>query len=130
MQEKGNVILIVEDEASMLNLLNDTLIQNGFQTLKAKNGQEGLKMALEKHPSLIVLDIFMPKMDGLTLMDKLRQDEWGKNVPIVVLSNISPDTDETLQAIVTNQPAYYLMKSDNQLSDIVEKVKEVLAKPH
>lgn len=129
MQEKKKVILIVEDETSMINVLDDTLTNSGFETLQAKNGQEGLKLALEKHPHLIVLDVFMPKMDGLTLMNKLREDDWGKSVPLIVLTNISPDTDETLQAIIQNQPAYYLMKADIKLTDIVEKVKEVLSHP-
>jgi two-component system alkaline phosphatase synthesis response regulator PhoP len=128
MQEKHKIILLVEDEVPMLSVLDDTLTQNGFQTLKAKNGEQGLDLALKEHPSLILLDVFMPKMDGLELMDRLRQDEWGKTVPVIVLTNISPDTDETLQAIIKNQPAYYLMKADIKLVDIVEKIKEVLSK--
>ena len=127
--QQHKIILLVEDEVPMLNVLNDTLAQNGFESIKAKDGEQGLALALKEHPSLILLDVFMPKMDGLELMDKLRQDEWGKSVPVIVLTNISPDTDETLQAIIKNQPAYYLMKADIKLEDIVEKVKEVLKKP-
>jgi two-component system, OmpR family, alkaline phosphatase synthesis response regulator PhoP len=126
--QQHKIILLVEDEVPMLNVLNDTLTQNGFQTIKANNGEQGLALALEEHPSLILLDVFMPKMDGLQLMDKLREDEWGKTVPVIVLTNISPDTDETLQAIIKNQPAYYLMKADITLEDIVSKIKEVLSK--
>lgn len=126
MQEQKKIILIVEDETAMINLLTDTLKEHGFDTIKAENGEEGLSLALEKHPHLILLDIFMPKMNGLELMDKLRKNEWGKTVPVVILTNISPDNDETLQAIIQNKPAYYLMKADIQLTDIVEKIKEIL----
>lgn len=120
------IVLITEDEPAMLNILTDKLHESGFETLQARNGEEGLHLALEHHPDLILLDILMPKVDGMTMMKTLREDSWGKTVPIIMLTNVSADTDEALQAIVKNQPAYYLVKSNNTLEEVVEKVKEVL----
>lgn len=120
------IVLITEDEPPMLRILTDKLTESGFETLQAKNGEEGLSLALQHHPDLILLDILMPKLDGLTMMNKLREDTWGKTVPIIVLTNVSADTDETLQAIIKTQPAYYFVKSNSKLDDIVEKVKELL----
>lgn len=121
------VILITEDEPSMLRILTDKLTESGFETLQAKNGEEGLALALQHHPDLILLDILMPKLDGMTVLSKLREDEWGKKVPVIILTNVSADTDATLQGIIKTQPAYYFVKSNTRLEDIVEKVKEILS---
>ena len=127
MDTKKKIILITEDEPSMLRILNDKIIENGFATIQAKNGEEGLQQALTHHPDLILLDVLMPKLDGMAMMNKLRGDDWCKNVPIIILSNVSTDSDETLQEIMKGQPAYYLMKSNTQLDDIVSKIQEILS---
>jgi len=77
---------------------------------------------------IILLDILMPKMDGITMMKTLRQkDEWGKNVPIILLTNLSADDENIMKAITENELAYYLVKSDHTIQDLVEKVKERLS---
>ena len=67
---------------------------------QAKDGEEGLKVANEKHPDLILLDIIMPKMDGLTMMKELREgSEWGKKVAVILLTNLSSDEDRIIKSI-------------------------------
>ena len=127
--DRKKVILITEDEASMLHVLTDKLIEKGFQTIQAKNGQEGLSLAFQNNPDLILLDILMPKMDGMAMLTSLRNDSWGKKVPVIILTNVNPDADETIQSIVKNQPAYYFVKSDIKLDDLIEKIKEILYPP-
>jgi len=122
------IILIVEDELPMLHVLSDKLKESGYATFQAGNGEEGLSLALTNHPNLILLDVLMPKMDGLTMMEKLRANPWGKHIPVIILTNVSPDTDTTIKAIVDYQPAYYLVKSDVKLEGIVEKIQEILEK--
>jgi len=71
----------------------------------------------------------MPIMDGLTMMDKLRaKDTYGKNVPIILLTNMSSSEEKIMAAIIKNEPAYYLIKSDWNLSGVVEKIRERLKK--
>ena len=118
-------ILIVEDEGATARALAEKFKHQDFNVLSAKNGEEGLALALKNHPDAILLDVLMPKMDGLTMMNKLREDAWGKNVPIIVLTNLNPD-DMVMREIVKNEPAYYLIKSELQIEDLVEKVKERL----
>lgn len=77
MTEKPKRILIVEDEIPMLKALVDKFSRAGFETLEAKNGIEGLAVALKEHPDLVLLDLVMPKMDGVKMMEKLREDSWG-----------------------------------------------------
>lgn len=121
------VIESVEDDASLRKVLRDKFTLEGFSVLEATNGEEGLAIALREHPDLILLDILMAEMDGLTMMKKLRQaDDWGKHVPIILLTNLSPEDDKINQAIADNEPAYYVVKSNSSVSDILEKVRERL----
>ncbi len=72
MANENHNILIIEDEALMAAALKKKLESEGFQSLWANDGAEGLKVALDKHPDLILLDIILPTMDGMTVLSKLR----------------------------------------------------------
>lgn len=119
-------ILIIDDEEAIQTAISDTLSNQGFSILTARNGEEGLLTALKQHPDLILLDIFMPKMDGLVMLRKLRADEWGKTIPVIILTNLNPNSNSVIDSVLQDEPAYYLVKSDVKLEGIVEKVKEVL----
>lgn len=119
-------ILIVEDEQDKREALVDKLTREGFETLEAKDGVEGLESSLKEHPDLILLDIVMPKMDGMTMMKKLREDQWGGSVPIILLTNLSATDEKIIKGIVEDEPAYYLVKSDWKIKDVIQKVKETL----
>jgi DNA-binding response OmpR family regulator len=119
-------ILIVEDEEAMQKVISEAFENQGFVVLTANNGEEGLSASLREHPDLILLDILMPKMDGMVMMQKLRLDEWGRAVPVIILTNVSPNASSVINSVLENEPAYYLVKSDVKLEGIVEKVKEVL----
>ena len=109
----------------MLKALSDKFSREGFSVLEARNGEEGLDMALKTKPDLVILDLFMPVMDGKAMMEKLREDDWGKKVPIIILTNLNPD-DKTLNEIMASGQAYYFIKSKWQLEDLVEKVRKEL----
>jgi two-component system, OmpR family, alkaline phosphatase synthesis response regulator PhoP len=119
------LILIAEDDPTLLNALEAKISLEGFKTITASDGQEGLKKALSNQPDLILLDVMMPKMDGMEMMNKLRQDDWGKKVPVIILTNKNVD-DKIISQITKNQPSYYLTKSNTQLYEIIEKINEVL----
>lgn len=127
---KKYTILVVEDEFATRLTLIDNLASEGFNVLQAKDGVEGLAVASERHPDLILLDILMPRMNGLTMMQKLRtQDEYGKKVPIILLTVLSPDEEKIMKHITEDKPAYYLVKTDWKMSDVIEKIKERLSRP-
>ncbi len=119
-------VLVVEDEEALRTALVVKLKYGGYETIIAENGEDGLKQALEKHPDIILLDLVMPIMDGMSMMAKLRQDPWGQKVPVIVLTNVSPDNVKQIDEILTTHPAYYLIKSNSPLEDILLKIKEVL----
>jgi two-component system response regulator/two-component system chemotaxis response regulator CheY len=129
-EDRKKKILIVEDDAVISKVYAEELQDQGFLVETAMNGADGLEMALREKPDLILLDILMPIMDGSTMMEKLREKSvYGKTVPIILLTNLSANEDKIIQTIVKNEPAYYLVKSDWSLSDVVDKIKERLSRP-
>lgn len=118
-------ILIVEDDQILVGMYKKILMNHGYKVNSSPNGEEGLKTALENHPDIILLDIRMPKMDGLTVMEKLRANEWGENVPIIIFTNLEAN-DEILQKVVVGEPSYYLVKSNTRPQMILEKVTKIL----
>lgn len=118
-------ILLVEDDQILVQMYQKLLVNHGYDVKIALDGEEGLKLALQDHPDLILLDIRMPKMDGMTMMHNLRADVWGKNASIIILTNLDA-TDKRLEDIAKDQPSYYLIKADNPPEQVLEKIKEIL----
>jgi len=119
-------ILVVEDEKNLRDAITDVLGRNGFIALNAKNGKEGVELALSKHPDLILLDLIMPEMDGMTALKNIRQDSWGAHVPVIILTNVSAASEQIIDDMVTHKPMNYLIKSDWKIHDVVKKVEEIL----
>jgi CheY-like chemotaxis protein len=117
----NKTILIVEDEIPLLKALSQKLTSEGFTVLEAKDGVEGLNSALSNHPDLILSDIVMPNMDGLTMLQKLREDQWGQTAQIILLTNLNDTKD--VDTAVQNQVFDYLVKNDWKLKDVVDKIK-------
>lgn len=119
-------ILIVEDDAILLDALAGQMESEDFVVLTAPDGQVGLDISLMEHPDLILLDLLMPVMDGLTMLNKLREDKWGREAVVFVLTNFN--TEERIEGAKKLGAEQYLVKSDLKLSEIVEKVRHRLAK--
>lgn len=119
-------ILLIEDDLTYINLLNDHLSSNGYDVIKAHNGKEGLSLAKKEHPDLILLDVRMPVMDGLTMLGELRKDVYGKSARVILLTNLEP-SDTMIKDIIAHKPSFYLVKSDISLIDLLEKIEELLS---
>lgn len=87
-------ILVVDDEKDLLDLIEYNLKKEGFNVLKAENGEEGIAVAKEGKPDLVLLDIMMPKMDGLEAVEIMRKDDDLKNIPIIFLTARSDEKTE------------------------------------
>jgi len=125
MLENNKKILIVEDESAMLAALDKKFSSCGFNVTTAENGEEGLKLAMKTKPHLVILDIIMPKMNGLEVVEKIREDErWGSGVPIIMLTNLS-DAEQVAEAARFNV-FDFLVKTDWRLDDIVDLVRKKL----
>ncbi len=119
-------ILIIEDEKSLAGALRDKFVKEGYHVSIAENGEEGLNTALATHPGILIVDLIMPKMSGMELITALRKDPWGEKVPVVILTNLSVDSGDLIRGVVEVKPAYYLVKSDWGLGEIVDKVNAVV----
>jgi two-component system alkaline phosphatase synthesis response regulator PhoP len=115
-------ILLIEDEELMINLLKKKLSQEGYEVLVAKDGSEGLKLMKEIKPDLILLDIEMPKIGGLAVMEEIAKDQALSNIPILVISNsgqpIELDKARGLGA------KDCLIKTEFHPQEVVEKIKK------
>jgi two-component system phosphate regulon response regulator PhoB len=89
-------ILIVEDDRSLAEVLDYNLRQDGYQTLVANDGQEGLHQAKLRSPDLIVLDLMLPMIDGLEICRRLRADPVTRNTLVLMLTAKSEETDEVV----------------------------------
>lgn len=87
MSQTAKTILIADDEIYMLRLLDATLRKGGFRVLQARNGADALKSVEAEQPNLIIMDVMMPDLDGLTAIHQLRQNDATAKIPVIVLSS-------------------------------------------
>ena len=118
-------ILVVEDEPALRKALTEKLSTAGYQVMAAKDGQEGLSTAVNKKPKVILLDLMLPKMDGMSVLDRLRKDDWGKDVPVIILTNLM--ATDGYKKLAEDFAVYdYVVKSDRTLEEVVQKVEGAL----
>jgi DNA-binding response OmpR family regulator len=117
-------VLLIEDEALLTRMYSKKLESDNYECFIAENGLEGLKIAQEKLPDIILCDIMMPVKDGITTLKELKENETTKGIPVIMLTNLSDEkyVEETLELGAVS----YLVKSQLVPADVVKKVKEVL----
>lgn len=125
MNTTAKTILVVDDEQDIREALHDKFKSEGFHVLVADDGDVGLTIALEKHPDLIILDVIMPNMTGWEVLEQLRKDPWGANVPIIMLTVL--DDVESASNAIKYKSYDILVKNDWKLSDVVDRVRERLS---
>ena len=104
-------IVIAEDNPLMLELLSSILeAENGFQVVgTADNGEDAYQMIMEKEPDIVLLDVIMPKLDGITVLEKVREAKGGKNMPSIIM--VTAAGNETVaSAAFRNGASYYILK--------------------
>tara|TARA_Y100000310_G_C20040745_1_gene516057 strand:+ start:57 stop:434 length:378 start_codon:yes stop_codon:yes gene_type:complete len=117
-------ILLIEDEAALQKTMGDVLLEEGYEILSALDGEAGMRLAQEKTPNLILLDLILPKMTGFEVLEQLRKDERTKDTPIIVLTNLENLQD--IQRATDLGATTYLVKSNYELGEVVKKVKIAL----
>ena len=120
-------VLIIEDDTVMIAALAETFQKANFAVSTANDGVFGLQMATDTKPDLLILDINLPGMSGLSIMQALRESngEWGREVKIILLTNLMLDND-MLETVTKYNPAFYLLKSDVELDDLIARANECL----
>jgi CheY-like chemotaxis protein len=119
-------ILLIEDEVLILRMYEKIFSYEGFTVITAENGIDGIEKAKVNKPSLILLDIMMPKMDGLRVLELLKQEPLTQNIPVVILTNLSSDV--VIKDAFAKGAAGYLVKSEIINDKIVDEVKQYIKK--
>jgi len=117
-------ILLVEDDRDLLELMNKNLVDNGFDTVCAETGQQALDFLQSRDLDLVLLDIILPDIDGLTVLSEITKNPKLKNLPVIILSNLD-DIGSFEQAAAIGQYEY-LVKAKTELKTVVAKIKEKL----
>lgn len=117
-------ILFIEDESVLQKTFGEILKQEKYEMISALDGEVGLRLAKEKKPDLILLDLILPKVHGFELLKELKQNKETKEIPIIVLTNLEElgDVDKAIELGATT----YLVKAQYTLEEVMEKIKNAL----
>ncbi len=116
-------ILVVDDEPDLVLMLQDKLEMSGYEVITASNGKEGLEKAIEDGPDVVLLDVQMPVMDGLEMLEALRKHPEGVS-KVVIMVSVRSQKDDLNRAEACGVKDYVVKPFE--LSALVEKVGEVL----
>jgi DNA-binding response OmpR family regulator len=119
-------ILVVEDDRFLRELIVKKLIQEGFETETAVDGEEGLSKIKEIKPDLVLLDLILPTIDGFEVLRKLKEEDLVPSLPVIILSNLGQreDIERGLSLGATD----YLVKAHFTPDEIIQKIKSILTK--
>ncbi len=123
---KSQKILVVEDNIHLLKTITHMLSLRNYQVIEALDGVAGLK-ALEQKPDLIWLDLYLPKLDGLEFLDKVRAVPAYSNIPIIIVT-VSRGKDEITQHLSGVKIITHFIKSDVKLAKIVDVIDQYFSK--
>jgi CheY-like chemotaxis protein len=118
-------VLIVEDDPLMSRMYQKIFTFEGYEVEMAGNGEEGLDKVRTVKPTIVMLDIMMPKMNGLQVLDKIKADPETKSIPVVMLTNLAGLQDA--ETALSKGAVKYIVKSEHEPKEIVRMVKEIIA---
>lgn len=118
-------ILIVEDDPLMSRMYQKIFTFEGYDIIMAGDGEEGLEKAKTVEPTIILLDVMMPKMNGLQVLDKLKLDPATKAIPVIMLTNLAGQQDA--ETALSKGAVKYIVKSEYEPKEVASMVKEILA---
>ena len=119
-------ILIIDDEPDTLTFFSSLLEDNGYNTISAENGEEGLKKLKESKPDLITLDISMPEMSGTKYYRTLRENEEWKSIPIIIITGISDDFKKFISTRKQVPPPDRYISKPVEEEELLELVKNLI----
>ncbi|MDP3986156.1 MAG: response regulator [Candidatus Veblenbacteria bacterium] len=124
MSKSKTKVLIVEDDPTLRDMYATKFESEGFEVLKAGNGEEGLELARTKKPEAILLDVMMPKLDGFATLKEIRADKNLKKLPVVMLTNLGQEEDIKKGKELGADD--YFIKANQTPAEIVAKVRALL----
>ncbi len=125
MDSKKEKILIIEDDFFIRELYNRQFVKDGYTVVTAEDGPDGLIKASQENPDLILLDIMLPKLNGLDLLRTLKSKPETKPIPVILLTNLGQES--VIKEGFEYGAESYLIKSAYTPSQIIEEIKNFLA---
>lgn len=119
-------ILLVEDDPLMIRMYQRKLASDGYEVGMAVNGEDGLVKLRSFRPDLVLLDIMMPKLNGLQVLERMKADPTISSIPVIILTNLGGSQEDIERGLELGAVAY-LVKSAYRPDEVVARVKEVLA---
>lgn len=123
-QQKFPRVLLVEDDTFLVGMYVTKLQLEHFNTLVATEGEQGLMLAKQQLPDLILLDIVLPKMDGFLVLEELKRDPETRSIPVILLTNLGQKKD--IERGIALGASDYLIKAHFMPSEVIEKIKKVI----
>jgi len=118
------LLMIVEDDPLLIKMYKTKIVSEGYRVVAAQDGEEGLKKAIESKPDGIILDVMMPKLSGIDMLERLRRDPHGKSIPVIVISNLSQEAESNkAKELGANE---YLVKANYTPKEVIEHLKQYL----
>ena len=118
-------ILVVDDDAALVKLYSTALVARGYRVLTAQNGEEGMAKAEAEKPDLILLDVMMPEIHGLHVLDILKSTPGMEDTKIIMLTALSDEN--TKEKAVESGAFDYIVKSETSMSEIIDKVHQAVS---
>lgn len=119
-------ILIIEDEDILVNVLKEKFEKENFDVSLARDGDEALVVAKKNKPDIILLDIILPKINGLEVLSFLKADKELNRIPVIILSNL--DQVEKVKEALVLGAVDYLVKTEHPINEVIEKVNKYALK--
>lgn len=124
MAEENSKIAIIEDDIAIVQMYQMKFEAEGYEVAFAEDGEQGLKLIEEFQPDIVLLDLMMPVMNGDDVLKKIRKEDWGKDLKVIILTNMgeseAPDEMEELGV------EEYIVKSDLTPKEVAAKIKQAL----
>lgn len=121
----GPVVLLVDDDPLIIRMYQNKLTHDGYKVNTAFNGEEALALITKERPAIILLDVMMPKMNGVETLKTLKGNDALKDIPVIILTNLGDKTEDVENAKALGA-LDYLVKSEISLADLSRRVKKVL----
>jgi CheY-like chemotaxis protein len=117
-------ILIVEDDVLMARMYQKLFTFEGYEVEMATDGQKGLDLAREHRPTLVLLDVMMPILNGIEVLDRLKQEADTRAIPVIMLTNLAGETDA--RTAISKGAIKYIVKSEYDPQEVAKMVKDVI----
>jgi CheY-like chemotaxis protein len=117
-------VLIIEDDQLIQRMYDKIFSFEKYEVITASDGEEGLEKARTTNPTIILLDVMMPKMNGMEVLEKLKLDPETKAIPVIMLSNLAGEND--VETALSKGAVKYIIKSEYDPKEVADMVEEVI----